>query len=138
MAEAPSGLASLLYRLLCHHVRGTRSAERNISWTVLALFFTSYPPLPLVSCDVQDLKEDPIEELKKLLIHLEVEIDQGRLDCIDKHSEGSFHRINKNNTEDPFTQELHQLLDTNILTADSLLKNITGRGLPLTKYKNYN
>ena len=63
------------------------------------------------------------------LSHLEVEIDPGRLDCIDKHSEGSFHRINKNNTEDPFTQELHQLLDTNILNADSLLKNLTGRGL---------
>ena len=93
---------------------------------------------PLVSCNIQDLKEDPIEELKNLLIHLEVEIDQGRLDCIDKHREGSFHRINKNNTEDPFTQELHQLLDTNIRTADSLLKNMTGRGLPLTKYQYYN
>ena len=91
-----------------------------------------------MSLDVQDLKEDPIEELKKLLGHLRVEIDQGRLDCIDKHSEGSFHRINKNNTEDPFTPELHQLLDTNIRTADSLLKNRTGRGLPLKKYQYYN
>ena len=68
-----------------------------------------------------------------------MEIDQGRLDCIDKHSEGSFHRINKKDKkEDPFTQELHQLLDTNIRTADSLLKNMTGRGLPLTKYQYYN
>ena len=46
--------------------------------------------------------------------------------------------INKNNTEDPFTQELHHLLDTNIRTADSLLNNLIGRGLPLTKYHYYN
>ena len=64
-----------------------------------------------------------------------MEIDQGRLDCIEKHSEGSFHRVNKNKTEDPFSPELHQLLDTNIRTADNLLRSITGRGLPLTKYQ---
>ena len=93
--------------------------------------------LPRVNSDVQDLKDDPIEELKKLLSHLRVEIDPGRLECIEKHSEGSSHRNNSNNTEDPFTSELHQLLDTNIRTADSLLKNLTGRGLPLTKYEYY-
>ena len=98
----------------------------------------SHVSIFLTLVDLQDLKEDPIEELKKLLRHLRVEIDPGRLDCIDKHSEGSFHRTSKTDTEDPFTQELHQLLDTNIRTADSLLKNITGRGLPLAKYKNYN
>ena len=65
---------------------------------------------PRVNSDVQDLKSDPIEELKKLLSHLRVEIDPGRLDCIEKPSEGSFHRSNKNNTEDPFTPELHQLV----------------------------
>ena len=86
---------------------------------------------------VQDLKDDPIEELKKLLNHLGLEIDPGRLDCIEKHSQGSFQRANKKNTEDPFTQELHQLLDTTIRKADSLLKNLTGRGLPLTKYQYY-
>ena len=36
----------------------------------------------------------------KLLRHLRVEIEEGRLDCIEKHSEGSFHRINKNKTEE--------------------------------------
>ena len=76
--------------------------------------------------------------MKKLLSHLRVEIDPGRLECIKKHSEGSFHRINKNKTEDPFNPELHQLLDTNIRTADNLLRTMTGRGLPLTKYQYYN
>ena len=66
-----------------------------------------------------------------------MEIDIGRLHCIVKHLEGSFHRSNKD-IEDPFTEELYTLLDTNILTADNLLRNITGRGLPLTKYQYYN
>ena len=89
--------------------------------------------------DVQELTENPIGELKRLLHHLRVEIEPGRLDCIDRHSEGSFHRTNSSKTgEDPFTQELHTLLDTNIQTADTLLWTVTGRGLPLTKYHYYN
>ena len=87
--------------------------------------------IPLLS-HIQDLKDDPINELKKLHCHLRVEIDLARLHRIVKHLEGSFHRSNKD-IEDPFTEELHTLLDTNILTADNLLKNMTGRGLPLTK-----
>ena len=97
-----------------------------------------YPSLvSLVHSGVQDLKDDPIEELKKLLSQLRLEIDPGRLGCIKKHSEGSFHRINQNKTEDPFTPELHKLLDTNIRTADNLLKTLTGKGLPLSKYQYY-
>ena len=88
--------------------------------------------------DVQDLTDDPIEELKKLLRHLRVEADPGRLACIEKHSEGSFHRTKEDKTEDPFTRDLHQLLDGNIRTGDNLLRNLTGRGLPLSKYQYYN
>ena len=95
--------------------------------------FASFSFLLVLFPDIQDLKDDPVEELKKLLRHLRVEIDPGRLDCIEKHSQGSFHRINTNNTEDPFNPELHQLLDTNNRTADSLLLTMTGR--VLTRYK---
>ena len=102
----------------------------------------SQKPTLLLPCivfhsGVQDLKDDPILELTKLLRHLRREIDPGRLGCIKKHSEGSFHRINQNKTEDPFTPELHKLLDTNIRTADNLLKTLTGKGLPLSKYQYY-
>ena len=50
----------------------------------------------------------------------------------------TFHWENGQEIEDPFTEELRTLLDMNILTADNLLKNMTGRGLPLTKYQYYN
>ena len=82
----------------------------------------------------QELKEDPTAELRKLLKHLHLNIDEERLHCIEKHSAGSFHRV-KHQEEDPFTEELHQLLDEHILTANSLLREKTGQELPLEKYE---
>ena len=39
---------------------------------------------------------------------------------------------------DPYTAELHELLDVTIVAADRLLREKTGRGLPLEKYQNFN
>ena len=72
--------------------------------------------------------------MRKLLGHLNLEIDEGRLDCIDKHSAGSFHRV-KHQEESPFTEELHRLLDKTITDANTLLREKTGRKLPLEKYE---
>ena len=72
--------------------------------------------------------------MKKLLGHLQLEVDSGRLFCIEKHSEGKFHRA-KQESIDPFSVELKTLLDKYILTADSILREKSGRGLPLEKYK---
>ena len=103
--------------------------------------------------DSQDLTEDPRAELENLLRYLKVEIDEGRLDCIEAHREGKFHRAEKedqkgpqrdrNKTDqkvekDPFTAELHSLLDQTIVAADSLLREKIGRGLPVEKYQNFN
>ena len=82
----------------------------------------------------QELKEDPIGEMKKLLSHLQLEVDPGRLDCLEKNSEGKFHRA-KQESIDPFSGELKTLLDRYILTADSILREKSGRGLPLEKYQ---
>ena len=84
-----------------------------------------------------------------------MEIDEDRLDCIEAHREGNFHRGGEDQKEpqrgqrdldkkdqgvqrDPFTEELHKLLDQTILTADRLLRNKTGRGLPVEKYQYFN
>ena len=72
--------------------------------------------------------------MRKLLGHLQLEVDSGRLDCIEKHSEGKFHRA-KQESVDPFNEELKTLLDRYILTADSILREKSGRGLPLEKYQ---
>ena len=88
----------------------------------------------------QDLKDNTRAELGNLLRHLKVEIDEGRLDCIEDHREGKFHRseLVDQRERDPFTEELHRLLDQTILTADSLLRDKIGRGLPLDKYQYFN
>ena len=91
----------------------------------------------MIKCRFQELKEDPTAELKKLLYYLKVEVDPGRLHCIEKHSEGKFHR-GKQESVDPFSEELKTLLDRYILTADSSLREKTGRGLPLEKYQYFN
>ena len=66
------------------------------------------------------------------------------MDCIEAHLEGKFHRGERKDQEDqederdqmdPFTEELHKLLDKTILAADSLLRNKTGRSLPVDKYQ---
>ena len=38
------------------------------------------------------MKDDPRAELKNLLHYLNVEINEGRLDCIEANLEGKFHR----------------------------------------------
>ena len=91
--------------------------------------------------------------LENLLRYLNVEIDEGRLDCIEAYQEGNFHRgepgeedqeDQEDQTEphrdqtDPFTEELHKLVDQNIVRADRLLRQKTGRGLPVDKYQNFN
>ena len=127
MAGAPAGLAGVRYGLPPHHVRG---------WSRLALAWLQFHP--------QDLKDNPRPELENLLRYLKVEIDQGRMDCIEAHLEGKFHRGEKKDQEDqgvdgdqsdPFTEELHKLLDKTILAADSFLRNKTGRSLPVDKYQ---
>ena len=72
--------------------------------------------------------------MKKLLEHLKIETDEGRLRCIEKHSGESFHR-QKHQQEDPYSLELHEILDGNIVAANRLLREITDTELPLAKYE---
>ena len=72
--------------------------------------------------------------MRKLLDYLKLETDEARLRCIDKHSIGSFHRI-KHQQEDPYSVELHNILDENILAANKLLRENRGIELPLEKYQ---
>ena len=58
--------------------------------------------------------------MRKLLGHLNLRIEEGRLDCIVKHSAGSFHRV-KHQEESPYTEELHRLLDKTITEANTFL-----------------
>lgn len=82
----------------------------------------------------QEIEQDPNGQIRKLLKELRLELDSGRLHCIEKHSEGKFHRA-KHEEKDPFSADLHDLLDKTIMEADSFLRRKIGRGLPLDKYE---
>ena len=70
-----------------------------------------------------------------------MEIDEGRLNCIDAHWEGKFHRgdqRDERDERDPFSKELHKVLDQSVVSADILLREKIGRGLPVEKYEYFN
>ena len=67
-----------------------------------------------------------------------MEIDEGRLNCIDAHREGKFHRGDQRDQRDPFSKELHKVLDQSVVSADILLREKIGRGLPVEEYQYFN
>ena len=90
--------------------------------------------------------------MRRLLTHLHLPEDEARLACIQQHSAGSFHRVVHHNQtgqmewifftnnlllEDPWPPELHQLIDSAIEEANSMLVEATGRPLPLDQYDHY-
>ena len=100
----------------------------------------------------QELTSEPTAEMRRLLHHLHLPEDEARLACIQLHSAGSFHRVvHQDQTgqmvwifftqtiffKDPWPPELHQLIDSAIEEANSMLVEATGRPLPLDKYDYY-
>ena len=84
----------------------------------------------------EDLVDDLTEEIRNLLNFLKLSVDEERLKCIERHSEGIFHRT-KHLTDDPFSANDHDAININIEIANRILKEKTGRELPLKKYELY-
>ena len=84
----------------------------------------------------EELTDDPLAEMRKLLKYLHLPVNEERLQCIDKHSSGSFHRVH-HQSEDPWSPELHQVFDDTIDEANKMLIQKTGRALPLSNYQYY-
>ena len=72
--------------------------------------------------------------MRKLLRHLKVSVDEERINCIEKHLSGAFHRVN-HQQEDPWSPELHSLINNAITKANTMLVDKIGRPLPLEKYE---
>ena len=83
------------------------------------------------------MKENPIEELRKLLQYLKLNIDQRRLDCIRKHNSEAFHRSNKKASKRIFSKGLRLSIDESIKKANAFIYNKTGYHLPLQKYEGF-
>lgn len=70
------------------------------------------------------------------MLYLGVPVDKNRLNCIEQHSSGSFHRV-KHQEDDPWSQNLHYLFDQKIKVANQMLIEKLSRPLPLEKYEYY-
>ena len=92
--------------------------------------------LSLILMSTQELTEAPTSEMRRLLEYLHLAQDEARLACIEAHSAGSFHRLS-HQSEDPWSEELHTLINGVIMRANKLLVEKTGRPLPLEKYEYY-
>ena len=57
----------------------------------------------------EELKENPVEEIKKVLLFLGLDVDEDRLACLSDYLTGSFNRSNKT-MDDPYTEEQHLLI----------------------------
>ena len=80
--------------------------------------------------------ESPTKEAEKLLKYLGLPVDENRISCLLKDYSGTFHRAQVEKTI-PFTTDHHRLLRIMIEKADKLIKDQTGKGLPLETYQEY-
>ena len=72
----------------------------------------------------EDLCDEPVGELRKILKYLHLQKQEDRLTCIKEHLEGNFKRSG-NKILDPFTEQHHMVMKT------------VGTRLPLEKYEFY-
>jgi len=85
----------------------------------------------------EDLTDDPVGEIGRLMEHLRIEPDQERFKCIESHLKGSFKRPN-HTEENPFSEDQKSLFRAVIDVASQRIAGLTGRPLPVHKYAFYN
>ena len=86
----------------------------------------------------ENVKENPMKELRVLLKYLNVSIDESRLACIRKHDSEEFHRPQTDiDMMKSFPKELIELINRTIIEADKLIFSKLGRHLPLDKYDGF-
>ncbi|CAL4063682.1 unnamed protein product, partial [Meganyctiphanes norvegica] len=86
------------------------------------------------------MKEDPVKEMKDILEYLKLPPDAGRLKCVGQHTDGLFKRKpnkNNHNPEDPYSQQLRDLIYEAIDDVNDILKQKGRKLLPLEKYEMY-
>ncbi|XP_045600125.2 uncharacterized protein [Procambarus clarkii] len=88
----------------------------------------------------EHLKENPVEEMEKIMHYLKLPIDNNRLYCVGSNTDGLFKRKPSKNVPldfNPFTRELKDIVYKAIAEVDSVLKKTGKDGLPLSKYELY-
>ena len=68
----------------------------------------------------EKLTSNPVEETRQILRHLNIPVEGGRMKCLSKHLEGSYHR-GKSTVGNPFTPEHKRVISWAIQKAGQLL-----------------
>ena len=82
----------------------------------------------------EDLKENPVEEIRKLLQYLGLDVDESRLACLSNYLTGPFQRIGET-MDDPYAEEDHLLINNMVEKGEEILQNVLGRNFKLPAYK---
>lgn len=88
----------------------------------------------------EDLKTDPVEEMKKILHYLHLPVDNSRLQCVGLNTDGLFKRKPSKNVPldfNPFTRELKDIVYKAINEVNLVLNQTGKEGLPLDQYELY-
>jgi hypothetical protein len=79
----------------------------------------------------EELVEDPVKEIRKLMDYLGFPADEGRLSCLSHHLQGSFKRT-VHQLADPFTPNHHRKIRNVIKEAQQMIKEKTGKDILMT------
>lgn len=88
----------------------------------------------------EDVKRDVLKEMERILTYLKLKHDAKRLQCVGQHTDGLFKRKPSKNVpldNNPFTQELKNLVYEAIDELNSALKRSGKLPLPLDLYEFY-
>ncbi|XP_071528311.1 uncharacterized protein [Panulirus ornatus] len=88
----------------------------------------------------EDMKTDPVDEMKKILHYLHLPVDDNRLHCVGLNTDGLFKRKPSKNVPldfNPFTRELKDIVYKAIDEVNLVLKQTGKEGLPLDQYELY-
>ncbi|XP_053131395.1 WSC domain-containing protein 1 [Hemicordylus capensis] len=79
----------------------------------------------------EDLKHSLLPKLKEMVAFLNMTVTEDRLFCVENNQDGNFKRSgSRQKGFEPFTQEMKDLIDKNIMTVDKALRERNFTGLP--------
>ena len=83
----------------------------------------------------EDVLQDKMKEIKRILKFLQVEPDERRMTCLKQSVVDMFKRKSKKISKSPFSSDLSDIIRQHIDHMDSLLHEFGHPGIPYNKYK---
>ncbi|XP_077866953.1 sialate:O-sulfotransferase 1-like [Saccoglossus kowalevskii] len=98
--------------------------RKYVGWlSLIESWFESGKPFLVVH--YEEMRKDPLNVIQRMLNFLNITFTNERRQCVRSDIEGKFHRKHKGIfTFDPYTKELHELIDKDIQKANSFLMSI--------------